>query len=258
MSGGKGKDILSGGLGDDTLSGGDDDDTLYAGKGNDAIDGGKGRNTIYAEKTDTVAKSPKGAGNTIVTVDLSKAVGSKIVVKGSDEFKERVEADLEMLRSSPTGRKMFESFDNTGKTVTIEETSGGNGATFPDRGVTGKPQPWYDTVNNKKGDAVDGIISYNPSRVTVGGSERPPVVGLFHEMGHTWDYTHGTLRDGSYSGSDATDNGANIRERVATGLPIDHDGDPKTAERIDTLHPSEYTENGLRKELNLPKREHYS
>ncbi len=259
VTGGKGNDILSGGLDDDKLSGGDGDDTLYAGKGNDDVKGDKGNNKIYAEKGDTLEKSSKGVKNTVVTVDLSKAVGSKVVVEGSDEFKERVEADLEMLRSSPTGRQMFASFDGTGKTVTIKETTGGNGATFPDRGVAGKPQPWYDTANKKNGAAVDGIISYNPSRVTSGGNDRPPIVGLYHEMGHAWDYTHGTLRDGTYGGTDATDSGSvNIRERVATGLTIDHDGDPATPERIDPLHPKRFSENGIRDEMNLPDRPHYN
>ncbi len=257
IEGEKGKDMISGGIGDDTLKGGEGDDVLYAGQGKDTVSGEAGTNKIFAQKDDTIEKNSKGVTNTVVTIDLSKAVGSNFVIKGSDEFKERVEADLEMMRSSKVGRDMLSSFDSTKKTVTINETADGNSATWNDRGVTGKPQPWYDATNKKNGDAVDGIVNYNTSRVTVGGNDRPPIVGLFHEMAHNWDYTHGTLRDGTYTGTDTTDNGANIRERVAVGLKIDDDSKPKTAEKIDPKHPFQYTENALRDELNLKRREHY-
>lgn len=259
--GGAGKDVVSGGIGDDTLDGGTDNDVLYAGQGKDNIKGGAGNNRIFAEKGDTTEKSDakNKTFNTVVTVDLSKVVGTKIVVEGSDEFKEIVEADLEMFRSSQVGRGMLTALDKTGQTITIRQTSGGDSATFVDRDVPGKPQPWYDEKTGKKGSSVEGMVNYNPQMINFGTTQFQPSVKLFHELGHNYDYTHGTLRTGTYSGNDTEDSGSvNVRERVATGLPIDHDNDPKTAEIIDPLHPKEYTENGLREEMGLPKREHYS
>jgi hypothetical protein len=47
------------------------------------------------------------------------------------------------------------------------------------------------------------------------------------------------------------------RERAAAGLPIDHDDNPATADRIDPDHPYELTENGLREELGVPHRPRY-
>ena len=43
----------------------------------------------------------------------------------------------------------------------------------------------------------------------------------------------------------------------ATGLPIGHDNNPNIPEIIDPKHPLQCTENGLRDEMGLPKRESY-
>ena len=76
-------------------------------------------------------------------------------------------------------------------------------------------------------------------------------------MAHVYDYMNDTLADGTYQGEDQYDVGDNNRERVAAGLPIDHDDDPDTPERIDPRHPYVYTENGLREEMGAPHRDHY-
>lgn len=260
LNGGAGKDVLSGGMDNDNLDGGLDDDTLYAGSGKDNLIGGAGTNKLFAQTEDTTQKSDKRAkiNNTVVTIDLSEAIGSTLKVEGTPEFIEIVEADLEMFRSSRIGRGMLESFDESGKTVIIRQTTGGDSATFVDRDVPGKPQPWYDPATNTKGSPVDGFVNYNPQAITLGTTEFQPSVKFFHELGHNYDYTQGTLRPGTYTGDDKKDNGMNNRERVATGLPIDHDNNPKTAEIIDPLHPKKFTENGLREEMGLPKREHYA
>jgi Ca2+-binding RTX toxin-like protein len=266
IEGGKGKDTISGGIGDDTLKGGDGDDVIYAGQGKDTISGEAGKNKIFAQKDDTIEKNSKGVTNTVVTVELKDTPGgTKVVIDSaaSDEFKERVEADLEMLRSSTLGRKMLTGLEKSGQTVTIRQSSNGNSATWADRGVSGKPQPWYDDANKKKGSAVDGFVNYQDNYLPSGGNEKPPVVALFHELAHNYDYTHGTLRDGVYDGKDikdkksSTESDVNNRERVAVGLPIDHDNKPKTAERLDPLHPTDLTENAFRNEVGVPKRTNY-
>ena len=43
----------------------------------------------------------------------------------------------------------------------------------------------------------------------------------------------------------------------AAGLPIGHDNNPNIPEIIDPKHPLQCTENGLRDEMGLPKRESY-
>lgn len=267
IAGGKGKDILSGGMNDDILKGGEGDDVIYAGEGKDSIFGEKGSNKIFSQTGDTDDSKTKGVKNTVVTIDLSKAVGTNIVVNGLDEFKERVEADLEMLRSSSTGRKMLEAHDNSKHSVTIvEETTinKGNSASS-----TGAGNPFYDEANKKNGSGQDGVVKYEIASVYRATSERPPVVGLFHELAHTYDFTNGTGRKGIYDGKDKVDKIDTLKnplnkkpdvvnlERVGTGLTVDHDNDVKTPEILDPNHPQDLTENGLRNELSLPKREHY-
>lgn len=261
--GGAGRDVLSGGLGDDTLRGGDGNDVLYAGGGTDRLYGDRGSNTIYAQSGDTkqASNARRNIRNTVVEVALTGNPGGTAVnVNGSAEFRERVEADLEMLRSSPLGRQMLNSFDTSGHTVTIEETAGGNSADWSRR-TTGGPHPFLDASGNP-GATDDSTIGYNTSRITLPGADawrrRPPVVGLFHEMAHAYDITHGTFQPGTYNGADAVDHGVNNNEREATGLRVDHDNDPTTPERTVPQHPDDLTENSFRDELNQSRRGSYS
>ena len=257
VSGGKGTDVLSGGFGDDTLKGGDGDDVIYGGAGKDVVYGEKGKNKIFSQKDDTDDSKTKGVKNTVVTVDLTKAIGIKIVVNGSDEFKERIEADLEMLRGSQVGRQMLEGFDDSGHTVTIEEFAEQNGKAFPANGI----DTHLDPKTGKPGKTDDAKFLINPSFYPA--DHIPPITVFYHEMAHAYDYTHGTLANGVYDGVDKDDaknpvlSDVKNAERVAVGLPIDHDNNPKTKEETDSNHPQALTENALRKEMNRPLRPAY-
>jgi hypothetical protein len=260
ISGGKGNDVLSGGIGDDTLKGGDGDDVMYGGQGKDSIFGEKGSNKIFSQTEDTDDSKKKGVKNTVVTVDLSKAIGSSIIINGSDEFKQRMEADIEMLRSSVVGRKMLEGLDDSSHTVTIEEFDEQNGKARPTNGVNTN----LNATTLAAGSSDDVTLQINPHFFPA--DHIPPITVMFHEMAHAYDNTHGTLRPGEYRGTDTTDaaldiygNSVNTRERVAVGLPIDHDGDPTTPEQIeaDSIHPKDLTENAFRDEINRAKRPHY-
>ncbi|MEP6923004.1 MAG: M91 family zinc metallopeptidase [Pyrinomonadaceae bacterium] len=286
IAGGKGTDVLSGGIGDDTLKGDAGNDVLYAGQGKDKLFGGQGDNKIFSQTDDTVEANAKGINNRVVTVELKgNPGGTSVKIEGSDEFKERVEADLEMLRSSPTGRQMLEGYDqayndtrskladlpliggmfNQGVTVTIKEHDSDSGsADWENRTSPTKPQPSIDPTTGAKGTPNSAIINYKPSYMPTytypdGDVESVPSVVLFHEMAHAYDYTHGTFNGTNYAGTDTGDNGIRNGERVAVGLPIDHDNDPKTAEQKDTAnHPDQLTEDALREEMNLKRRNHYA
>jgi Ca2+-binding RTX toxin-like protein len=260
ISGGKGNDILSGGIGEDTLKGGDGDDVLYGGQGKDKIFGEKGNNKIFSQTEDTDDSKKKGVNNTVVTVDLTNAIGSSIIINGSDEFKQRMEADIEMLRSSVVGRKMLEGIDGSGKTVTIEQFDVQNGTASSRNGTS----TFYDPATSTLGTKDDVTLKINPNFFPA--DHIPPIDVMFHELAHAYDITNGTLRPGQYGGTDTTDaaldiygNSVNNRERVAVGLPIDHDGDPATAEQVeaDSIHPKDLTENAFRDEINRPQRPHY-
>ncbi len=282
MFGDAGNDIVSGGLGDDWVSGGTGDDHLYAGGGKDTLTNLGGNDTLYMQTAQDKTLLAGGATNKVVNVELIGNPGEvSVKIEGSDEFKERVEADLEFYRSSPTGRAMLESFDQRNKetgsegfslfgvtvggkegyTVTIRETDSGASA-----GPTDRPKTWLDATG-KPGEGSSGSVNYPVAERTLYGNDpknpndnwndAPPSLILYHELAHNYDYLHGTLAPGTYNGADKVDAGLNNRERVATGLPIDHDNDPKTPEQRLPQHPYIYTENALREELGLELRPSY-
>ena len=93
--------------------------------------------------------------------------------------------------------------------------------------------------------------SYTPHPTDTAWQEVLPVVVLFHEMAHQYDFGYETAIDGTYPEPNGP---VNNLERQAVGLPVDHDGDPGTPEQVDPDHPLTYTENGLRREMGLPDR----
>jgi hypothetical protein len=248
VQGGAGNDAVIGGRGDDRLLGGEGDDVIAGGEGRDVTIGGAGDDQHYVQDED-IAITAQGA-DTVTTVDLSTrnalggVPGSSIQIRGDAEFQARVESDLDALRSLPAGREMLLELDNSGHTTTIEPTTGGNMAFPANNDVWLQP-------DGSPGPGADATIRYNTSRVILGGGAedwmtRPPVIGLFHEMVHAYNFTTGTLPPG-YSG------GTRNAERGAVGLPYDHDGDPSTP----WTNPNPVTENDLRAQLGLPRRPHY-
>lgn len=253
INAGSGNDIVSGGRDDDTLRGGGGNDVFYAGLGNDATDGGSGSDKAYGEKNDTAAGVEQ---NVVIEI---KDTAQFIKVEGSDDFKERVAADLDMLRSSPRGQMMMEAlqhghddskwsflwFGSDGDTLTIKE-------------YNNPADPNNSTASHSGG---DHLINYNPHLdqlgTGAGNVDGPPVAVLYHEMAHVYDYMNDSLAPGDYHGTDPRNQGTHNREREAAGLPIDEDNDPKTPEQIYSEHPYDYTENGLREEMGAPHRDAY-
>ncbi|MGB0099438.1 MAG: M91 family zinc metallopeptidase [Nocardioides sp.] len=249
LEGADGDDRLDGGSGDDILSGGRDDDTVHGGSGGDVTYSGRGDDTTYAGSgSDTTHVEPGDAAYDTeqrVTVEIPDT-GSFIKVEGSPEFVARVQADLEMLRSSPAGQQMLANLQEN------HDNSGFLGFNKESLTISEYPTPDNSTASH---DGNANRIEYSTHFNTL--YDGPPSAVLYHEMAHVYDYMNDTLRDGTYEGEDPYDVGDNNRERVAAGLPIDHDDDPDTPERIDPDHPYVYTENGLREEMGAPHRDHY-
>src|SRR5690606_36526494 len=105
IDGGEDNDIVSGGRGDDLLRAGAGSDRSYAGYGVDTTVGGTGVDTAYAERGDRA-----GGTERVVTVEI-KDLGQDIRIDGSDAFRERVQADLDLLRASPRGQQMLAELD---------------------------------------------------------------------------------------------------------------------------------------------------
>lgn len=254
MLGGGGDDTMSGGFGDDTMFGGLGDDTMYAGSGTDTVDGGLGDNKLTVEKGDTTV----GTGTTIVVEIPSEEYYTQWLefeVDGSEAFKERMLADLQMLASSEAGQAMIEAqirnYEESGglfgwgkEKVTFIEMSEPNGYATPEGEVMINP------------DFRMGIAHTTDPR---GHTHTPPVVILFHELGHinqlrTQGDTFGHWADPATGDWLRDENGQPLIERQNVGLSWDTtivpEGDGDTYDR--TL-----TENGFREEIRLPPRERY-
>jgi Ca2+-binding RTX toxin-like protein len=82
--------------GDDEVWGAEGNDVVYGGQGKDKVFGSSGNDTIYAEKD--LDEVDAGAGkNRVDFVAYDPSLGSSITVNGSDEYRERVMADIEFL-----------------------------------------------------------------------------------------------------------------------------------------------------------------
>lgn len=253
-------DMVSGGVGDDTLHAASGDSSIYAGAGQDTIEGAGNRTTVYAELGDLI-NAATGTRPTVVNVEIDPQAGSSLKIEGSDAFVQRVQAEIDFLRSSPNGQRMLGEFDataaNRGNTVTIKELANEhNGYAMPaDPSAT-----WPDVqiTNGVAGRGVETDIRYNPSFHM--DAFPAPVVVLYHEMSHAYNFVNGTLQPGNYSGPELADRGISNSERQAVGLEttapaFDFDGDPATPPT--TANPDHLTENGLRGELGLPDRPSY-
>jgi hypothetical protein len=263
VDGGAGKDVVSGGRDDDRVRGGGDADAIYAGAGRDTVAGGSRADTAYAESGDTAEDAER-----VVTIEI-KDLGGFIDIDGSPEFKERVQADLDMLRASPLGQKMLAELDdihNDSKAIAADWPVLG-GIAYQGNELTIK-EDTSNTANYRRGVHLGETyeITYNPGR---GESvdARPPVAGLFHEMAHVYDYGNNTSADGRYENPADPDQqwdsdeqrwvGVENDERQAVGLPIDHDDDDSTPYQVDPDHPLDYTENGFRGEMGWDPRRKY-
>ncbi|HEY1177896.1 MAG TPA: type III secretion system effector protein, partial [Phytomonospora sp.] len=183
-------------------------------------------------------------------------VNSEIAdIQGSEEFTDRVQADLDLFAASPTGRQMLENLEQrmaesreddllVNRELIVREFDERNGQASSDYG--------------------DATVSLNPEYR--GSSGRPAVV-FYHELAHAYDYLNNTGEGGSHvnpADPDYDDKGKPVDkdERQAVGLPIDsaHHGtvpDPEVRFEVDPEHPIQFTENGLRAEFGLGPRKQY-
>jgi hypothetical protein len=258
LSGGKGTDVAHGGLGDDVLNGGDGRDYLSGQGGSDVIRGGRGNDTLTGNDGSDVLSA--GRGNDVligrrgedvlrtgagkdVTYEGSTDIPKNIKIQGPAAFRRRVRDDLETLASTPSGRRLLDDLAARGHEITIQPDDE-DYAEFDRRAATlrrdGTPGPG--AKNTTIG--YTGIGAILDDGV---GQVAPPVV-LFHELVHAYNAATGTVPPDRLR----TDGVLNA-ENIAVGLPIDHDGNPKTPR----IQPNPYFENQFREELNIPRRPRY-
>ncbi|MGM9992623.1 MAG: M91 family zinc metallopeptidase [Candidatus Bruticola sp.] len=243
ISGGKGTDRLFGGRGDDAISGGEGDDVIAGGLGKDTVSGGAGANSITADSQDIVSVGNEGSVSYLESVDVPK----EISIQGSEAYKARVQSDLDTLASIAPGQAMFNGIDKNGRQVTIKSVDGGNVCYYNGKTAVLKEDG---TANS----GSDSTIVYNRSRTNIGYSawgERPPIVGMFHEMAHSYDAGAGILDERlyNYDGTRAESGGVKAAELQAVGL-----GEVTSEVQ---MNPEGISENDLRAALNLARRERY-
>ncbi|MGM9998590.1 MAG: M91 family zinc metallopeptidase [Candidatus Bruticola sp.] len=244
ISGGEGTDRLFGGRGDDIISGGDGDDVIAGGLGKDTVSGGAGANKITADSDDTVSAGSEGSVSYLESVSVPK----EISVEGNEGYQARVQSDLDTLAAIEPGQAMFRGLEENGRSVKIKSVDGGNVCYYNANTAVLKEDG---TANS----GSDSTIVYNRSRTRIGSSawgERPPIVGMFHEMSHSYDAGAGILDDRQYNydGTRAEgDAGVKAAELQAVGLG-------EVTDEVQ-MNPEGISENDLRAALNLARRERY-
>jgi Ca2+-binding RTX toxin-like protein len=252
IDGGTGDDVVSGGRGEDHLYGADGDDVIYGGDGKDDVYGGDGTDKTMVQTEDGVIDGEDRHNVKIVDNSFMK-------VEGSQEFQDRIRADLDMLSGSENGSKMLTNLGDRVSDTHHDWKPGEREIVIHE----------YDEDN---GSANPGSVPILGSDVSIhinpeydSGDDKPPSTVLYHELAHGYDYLndsqdggrHNDPNDPDFVEEDGKREGAKNGERQAAGLPIDHDHDKKTPTRIDPDHPYEYTENGLREEMGWGHRDHY-
>lgn len=300
VRGGAGDDIVSGGRGDDTVHGGAGDDWLFGGRGVDTVVGGDGRDAVTRETQDRLRQVEAW-----VTIELTGDPGSYAIDMGRpgwmtvaewEAWTERLDADLEFLRTTETGRRSLEALDQ----ASHDSDSGWNPFDADTRirivpyaplgegrspeavsfdayleaylnrerlpGEDSRRAVVDDLTRFDRSYAFDEWVSYGQANV-VGGEYRPPVLTLQHELSHAWDHLHNGAFDignRTYTETRHFPDGR-TEDRVAprpelnsVGFDLDGDGDIDTVGAGDgTDHPEYFTENALRGELGMRRRTSY-
>src|SRR5439155_8160266 len=117
--------------------------------------------------------------------------GLDLVVQGSKEFQAKTEKDLDQIsKSCPEGKNAVEQLKKSANKHVIKETTGGNGNESDNR------------ANDHNGVGTGTTTQYNSNSKTggtddKGSNQRPPYVGLAHELGHAIDNDTGTHPSGA-------------------------------------------------------------
>ena len=264
--GGQGDDVVIGGRGDDRLFGGDGDDLLSAGDGTDSVWGDGGNDTAQAGRDDTVH------AETWVVIEYDPNLGSYINVVGSPEFIARVQSDLDFMRSDTEGQHLLQQLEddyNNSQQWTpgdqraglfIVETSDENGYALPGW------SSWFGSSPHVVEYNPGWNFNYDPDRPDT--TYVPPIIVLYHELGHVYQFGSGTAADGEYTSYDFNgyaEDYSSPRQNLEpqnVGLPYDKNGDgiinsDDAALPDPTGHDPRITENNMRDHLGYQLRLKY-
>jgi uncharacterized Zn-binding protein involved in type VI secretion len=149
---------------------------LYKARGPVRSNPGKYGRSASVGVTDFVNRTSYREGCKLL--DEMMKEGGSLKIKGSDEFIAKAQADLRIIASSKTGRKVLEDINGSGQRVFLMEGEAGSkpaseaGAAY-DFGHPEGPQP---------GEGSNSVVKYDPDHWP--GDKSPPDSVLLHEMGH--------------------------------------------------------------------------
>ena len=175
-----------------------------------------------------------------------------IVIRGDAAYQAQVLADLQALDATPSGRRLINSINSSGKTVTIENYTG----TQPNA------LTYYQTSATRNADGTPGTpsdarIEYSPNISQLNTANpamtAPPPIWLAHELGHADHATHGTIATGQSQNDSRTD--------PVTGNPIQENNEelntagipPHTGPGKTNGEDSGVTENDIRRDWPTPQ-----
>jgi uncharacterized Zn-binding protein involved in type VI secretion len=162
-----------------------------------------------------------------------------VTVKGDSEYQAKVTSYLDTIASTPEGKSKLDRIADSGKNVTIVPSPDGKNRTVDSSDINS-----YSYPTGKPGKGTDSTIQFNPDGTTThDGSQdwmnRPPDVGLFHELGHAANDAEGVTDQNATDINGQTTSGADAQ---VIGLGK-YANDPNT-------------ENAYRKSRGLPPRTH--
>ena len=269
VDGGKGNDnidvnfgnnIVFGGNGDDVIKAGNGDNVLVGGRGSDSIKAGEGENKITADSADKVKAGEYSKTSHVESIDIPENITANAIhgstsapVTGNNSnmgFTERVQSDLASLAALSTGQTMLNALGENGKSINIVDTDAGNYCSYYQDGATLKE-------DGSASYGSDSTVAYNRTRTLISYDDwgkRPPIVGMYHEMSHSYDAGAGVLdsRFFNYDGTpaeNADNGGVKAAELQAVGLG-------EVSDQVQ-MNPEGISENALRKALNLERRDKY-
>jgi Ca2+-binding RTX toxin-like protein len=293
VDGGAGNDTLSGGRGDDIVDGGDGSDSMFGGRGDDIYSGGKGSDRVVAEKGELALETESKT-----TIELVGSPGDDAIElykpdwmtdEQYDAWKERIDSDLELIRTTPHGREGLEALDDayddsdsgwnpfdSGSHIRIapyvDTDPDGNGID-PQRNDGFSVEDWMQggqlggNYASPPGGAFDdqALVNYGPTHYQA-LDERPPVASLYHELSHSYDQISGGTPDGEFTEQRVDEHGNVIEETTtpnaefnSVGFDVDGDGDYDPLDSDGGRdHPGALTENALRDDLGWDNRESYT
>ncbi|HLL99642.1 MAG TPA: M91 family zinc metallopeptidase, partial [Pyrinomonadaceae bacterium] len=181
-------------------------------------------------RTLTGQHAPPFATKTLPNGDIQ--VGNHIVIKkdpNDPAFQDKVLRDMTTMSNHPTGMNTLNGLNNSGHDTTIKRTTGGNATVYDnanDAAAKGKPDM---NGNPGTGKGTGSTIKYNPDD-PVRNAQRPPDVGLHHEMVHA---VHGAEGTDDNSSDPANPNNPTVEETETINKDNDYRAERGVKKRKD-------------------------